>query len=140
MKISIENNPSTKDIEVIKNGLKEFNKQFSKADNHMDLSIFLRDENNHIIGGLIGGTYWDWLHIDALWLSEDVRHKGYGRQLLQNAENEAIKRGCNHAHLDTHDFQALEFYKKNNYIVCGQLEDLPKGYNRYLLKKDLQTG
>ncbi|HHA18874.1 MAG TPA: GNAT family N-acetyltransferase [Methylophaga sp.] len=139
MKIILENNANQKDTEVIKNGLKEYNKQFSDADNHEDLSVFLRDENNNVIGGLIGGTYWDWLHIDALWLSKEARHKGYGNQLLQKAENEAIKRGCNHAHLDTHDFQAVEFYKKNGYTICGQLDDLPKGYNRYLLKKDLQT-
>ena len=54
------------------------------------------------------------------------------------AEKEAKKRGCNNAHLDTHDFQAMNFYQKNNYEICGQLDDLPKGYNKYLLKKILK--
>jgi len=66
-----------------------------------------------------------------------MRHKGYGKQLLELIEKEAIKRGCHNAHLDTHDFQALGFYQKNGYKIAGQLDNLPKGYNRYLLKKSL---
>jgi GNAT superfamily N-acetyltransferase len=135
MKILVEKNAKKKDLEVIKNGLKKYNKQFSEEDKHEGLSIFIKDENNEIKGGLIGGTYWNWLYIDALWLSEELRHKGYGKQLLKKAEEEAIKRGSTHAHLDTHDFQAVEFYKKNGYTICGQLDDLPPGHTRYLLKK-----
>jgi hypothetical protein len=44
---------------------------------------------------------------------------------------------CQHAHVDTHDFQAVKFYKKNEYEICDQLNNLPEEYNQYLLKKDL---
>ncbi len=137
MKIIIDNKADQKDIEFIKNNLKRHNEKFTVPDNHKELAVFLKDEAGKIKGGITGGTYWDWLYIDSLWIEELIRHKGYGKKLLEVAEKEAKKRGCNNAHLDTHDFQAVNFYQKNGYEICGQLDDLPVGYNRYLLKKKL---
>lgn len=137
MKIIIDNKTDQKDIEFIKNNLKRHNEKFTVPDNHKELAVFLKDEAGKIKGGITGGTYWDWLYIDSLWVEESMRLKGYGKKLLEVAEKEAKKRGCNNAHLDTHDFQAVNFYQKNGYEICGQLDDLPVGYNRYLLKKKL---
>jgi ribosomal protein S18 acetylase RimI-like enzyme len=138
MKIVAAKKAAKKDIKFIKNKLKSYNEQFTSPDNHKELAVFLKDETGKIKGGITGGTYWGWLYIDSLWIDETLRHKGFGRKLLETAEKEAKKRGCENAHLDTHDFQALNFYKKNGYVICGQLNDLPKGYNRYLLKKKLK--
>lgn len=137
MKIIIDNKADQKDIEFIKNNLKRHNEKFTVPDNHKELAVFLKDEAGKIKGGITGGTYWDWLYIDSLWIEESMRLKGYGKKLLEVAEKEAKKRGCNNAHLDTHDFQVVNFYQKNGYEICGQLDDLPVGYNRYLLKKKL---
>ncbi|MFA5792505.1 MAG: GNAT family N-acetyltransferase [Candidatus Gracilibacteria bacterium] len=137
MQLIATKKPRKKDVEFIKDNLKKYNQKFTGPDNHQELAVFLKDENDQIKGGLTGGTYWDWLYIDALWIDESMRHKGYGKQLLELAENEAKARGCNNAHLDTHDFQALNFYQKNGYTICGQLDYLPKGHTRYLLKKTL---
>lgn len=137
MKIIIDNKADQKDIEFIRNNLKRHNEKFTVPDNHKELAVFLKDEAGKIKGGITGGTYWDWLYIDSLWIEESMRLKGYGKKLLEVAEKEAKKRGCNNAHLDTHDFQAVNFYQKNGYEICGQLDDLPVGYNRYLLKKKL---
>lgn len=138
MKIVVQKQADQKDINFIKDKLKTHNEKFASPDNHKELAVFLKNEAGEIKGGITGGTYWDWLYIDALWIDETLRHKGYGKELLETAEKEAKNRGCNHAHLDTHDFQAVNFYKKNHYEICGQLDDLPKGYNRYLLKKVLK--
>ena len=138
MKIVTTKQADQKDIEFIKKKLKSYNEKFTSPDNHKELAVFLHDEAGEIKGGITGATYWDWLCIDALWIDETLRHKGYGKKLLEMAEKEAKKRGCNNAHLDTHDFQAMNFYQKNNYEICGQLDDLPKGYNKYLLKKILK--
>lgn len=137
MKITLSPHPAPRDIKFIQNKLKTYNEKFTELDQHQELAVFLKDEKGKIQGGIIGGTYWNWLHIDALWIEESLQHKGYGKKLLDAAEKEAKKRGCHHAHLDTHDFQAVHFYQKNGYTTCGQLDDLPKGYNRYLLKKTL---
>ena len=121
----------------IDDGLRKFNDRFSEPDNHQELAIVLRDDQGMLAGGLLGDTFWRWLHVGTLWIREDVRSLGYGRKLLAAAEEEAVRRGCEHSHLETHDFQALGFYQKNGYSLFAQLDDLPPGHKKYFLKKDL---
>jgi len=123
--------------EIISGGLREYNDKFVEEDHHQELVVVLRDAQGALAGGLLGGTYWRWLHIDILWVREDVRSLGYGNMLMGAAEQEAIRRGCRHSHLETHDFQALGFYQKNGYGLFAQLEDLPPEHIKYFLKKDL---
>jgi len=56
---------------------------------------------------------------------------------LAKAEELAIQKGCRNAHLETNDFQSLEFYKRRGYMVFGELEDLPEGHTKYYLRKQL---
>ncbi len=120
----------------IDEALRQYNIQHSENDNHILLRIFARSDTGELIGGLLGGTYWGWLHIDILWVREDYRHQRLGRQMMAQAEAEAIRRGCRHAHVDTIDFQAPDFYLQSGYTVWGVLDDLPPGHRRIFLKKD----
>ena len=137
VKFNIEEKPDPDEVAAIQQGLADYNHLFSEHDNHQFLYILLRDANNHLAGGLLGGTYWRWLHIDILWLREDLRQQGYGSQLLNIAEQEAVRRGCLHAQLETHDFQALPFYQKHGYAIFAELADMPPHHVKYFLKKDL---
>jgi ribosomal protein S18 acetylase RimI-like enzyme len=74
----------------------------------------------------------------VIWIHEALRRQGYGRALLAAAEEEARRRGCRYAHLDTMSFQALGFYEQQGYQVFGKLDDLPAGHYRYFLKKALK--
>jgi GNAT superfamily N-acetyltransferase len=137
IQLSIEAAPSTVDVNFVRQQLAAYNDQYAGHDNHQLLHIFLRNPAGELVGGLLGGTYWGWLHIDILWLHPDLRRQGYGRALLAAAEQEAVKRGCRYVHLETHTFQAVEFYQKQGYVIFGELPDLPKGYTKYFFKKEL---
>jgi GNAT superfamily N-acetyltransferase len=89
------------------------------------------------VGGFVGETYWQWLYVDVLWVQESFRGEGYGDTLLATAEQEAVKRGCKYAYLDTFSFQAPDFYQERGYVIFGELIDFPQGYSRFFLKKDL---
>jgi ribosomal protein S18 acetylase RimI-like enzyme len=136
IKYEITDSPDEDSIAFIREELNKYNQQYSEPDNHKPITIIVR-ENDNVIGGLLGGTYWEWLYIDRFWINEKYRRKGLGKEILNAAEAEAIKRGCKNAHLDTHDFQALEFYKKNGYKIKSKLKNLPRGYNKYLMWKKL---
>ena len=67
-----------------------------------------------------------------------ARRQGYGTQLLQAAEQEAIVRGCEQAVVDTHSFQAPQFYPQKGYTVCTVIDDYPVGYQQLVFQKRLR--
>lgn len=123
---------------VIGPGINEYNRQQAGDDSSQMLCFVLRGAGqDEILGGVIGVTYWEWLHLDLLWLKAEYRGQGYGRRLLVAAEEEARKRGAKNAYLDTFSFQAPDFYKQHGYEVFGELEDFPPGHRRYFMRKQL---
>lgn len=130
-------NPTEKEISFINGALEKFNDEKVGRDNHQLLNIIEYDEKGNIIAGILGGTYWGWMHIDILWVHENFRKKGIGSQLLKSAEAEALKRGCHSVHVDTMSWQAPEFYKKHSYKIISELNDIPTGYKKYHLIKQL---
>lgn len=87
--------------------------------------------------GITGTMFWHHLHIDFLWVHKDLRHEGFGSQLIHKIEKFAEERNCRLIWLETLSFQPPDFYKKQGYKVFGVLEDHPKGFNQYFLEKRL---
>lgn len=130
-------NPSEEEIAFVNSALAKFNEEKVGADNHELLNIVEYDDNNSIIAGILGGTYWGWLHIDILWVAEKCRKQGIGSKLLKAAEEEARKRGCHSVHLETMSWQAPSFYKKHGYKIISELENIPAGNKKFHLIKEL---
>ena len=102
-----------------------------------DVRIFIRNEEKKVVGGAIGSVFGGWLYISLMWVEESLRNRGYGTKLLEMMENEAVKLGCRHAHVDTYSFEARPFYEKNGYTVFALLENYPEGHSKHFLKKKL---
>lgn len=88
-------------------------------------------------GGLSGYTAWGWLFVQWLWLPEDLRGQGIAGRMLAAAEEEAIRRGCHGAWIDTFNPQARRAYERQGYEAFGELPDFPPGRSRVFLKKQL---
>ena len=132
--------PSDEIISAIDHGLHRHNVAHlgkEVIDNYAHVAVVARDEEGEIVGGIHGDLVWDWLYIRTLWVDEAYRGEGIGTQLLEQIEAIAISKGFYHSHLETTDFQALAFYRKNGYTTFGQLEDKPKGTTWYYIKKNL---
>ena len=138
-KIVLEENGSPEDVRSVQEGLGRYNRAIVGPENYSPLHIFLRDEQGQVVGGLLGAIYWGWCTVEYLWVSEELRGQGYGKTLLEMAENEARNRGAKNINLDTMSFQAPDFYQKLGYRIFGQLEDVPagSGQTRYFLFKKL---
>lgn len=137
MRIQLEKHPSAQARQFLQDELLAFNEQHVGPDNYEPLYAMLRDGDGAVCGGLMGETFWQWFHINTLWIAEEQRGQGWGSQLLQQAEEEAIRRGCRAAFVDTFDFQAPDFYKRHGYETWGQLDDLPPGHRRIFFQKPL---
>ena len=101
------------------------------------LAIFLRDERDAILGGAYGHVRGGWLDLSVLWVAEPLRGRGYGKKLLEAAEDEARSQGCGAVFLSTFSFQARPFYEKNGYEAVADLPDYPAGHTYHILKKAL---
>lgn len=129
--------PGPADVQPVREGLDAYDAEQGAPVDWVPLAVFMRDPHGKVVGGLTGGAYWGWLYVARLWIEERLRGQGYGSQILAEAEQEALRRGCRHAYLDTQDFNALTFYEKHGYIVYGVLNDMPVGHKRYSLEKKL---
>jgi GNAT superfamily N-acetyltransferase len=90
-----------------------------------------------IIGGLWGSSIWGSFYIDMLFVPQNLRGQGIGRDLLRQAEAEALARGCQSAWVDTYDFQARGFYERLGYTVFGVIDGEAPVFPRFFLKKRL---
>jgi ribosomal protein S18 acetylase RimI-like enzyme len=70
------------------------------------------------------------------WVSEGLRGRGVGRELMAQAEALAHERDCHSAWLDTFSFQAPGFYEKLGYQEFGRL-DYPPDHHRCFIRKRL---
>ncbi|QDL11842.1 GNAT family N-acetyltransferase [Brasilonema octagenarum UFV-E1] len=135
--ITCENSSSPSDLKFLQEKVSEYNFSQIGQYEYKPLTVFMRDQDNQIIGGIDGMTGLGWLHIASLWVTDDIRGSGYGKKLITAIEEEAISRGCHSAYVFTYDFQALPFYEKVGYSIYGQLDDFPVNHTRYFLKKKL---
>jgi ribosomal protein S18 acetylase RimI-like enzyme len=137
-KISIETEPADNDVRVLLNGIHDHNTQHSGDSEAQILTIFLRAQEGHVVGGVYGWTAFGWLKIDVLWGQKELRGQGFGTRLLAEAEAEGIQRGCKYATLDSFSFQAPELYKKHGYREFAVLDNIAGKQTWHFLKKDLQ--
>src|SRR5436190_19206714 len=57
------------------------------------LVLCLTDATGQTIGGLVGESFWNALHVEVLWVADEYRGRGHGTRLMQKAEIEARSRG-----------------------------------------------
>ncbi|KAA0930632.1 GNAT family N-acetyltransferase [Streptomyces apricus] len=102
------------------------------------LQVWAVAQDGGIAGGLVGHTWATWLHVAHLWVDGRHRGTGLGSHLLSRAERLAVSsRGCRSARLETWDFQAPDFYRKQGYEVVCVIPDYPPGITEYTLTKRL---
>lgn len=137
MNIEITDRIKEEDEKIILQGLSEYNLARIEIKDQKDLGIYLQDETCKKLAGLIGNTHGNWLFVKFLWVSEELRGKNIGSQILQQAEETAKERGCKYVFLDTFSFQAPMFYKKHGYKEVFVLEEYPLTGKRYYFTKTL---
>ena len=136
--IELTDQATQADLDTVELGLAAYNRSKAGHEHWRTLNLFVRDAEERIVGGLLGYSEWNWLHVAVLWLEESLRHGGLGSELMRRAETEALARGCDSVSLDTYDFQAPAFYPKFGYTLFATLDDYPAGHKRFFFRKTLQ--
>ena len=137
LNIEIKENPEKTENEIIEKNLYAFNDEFFGKP--YDFSVFLKDNNNKIQGGIIAQLRLKLklLYLDFIWIDPAFRKRGFGRKIVDIAEKIARNKGCKFAELETLDFQAEDFYKKLGYCRFGVIKEYMGNYDYVFMRKTL---
>jgi ribosomal protein S18 acetylase RimI-like enzyme len=135
--LCIETDPASGEIQALRDSLNAFNVASMGGLEGEELAIFVRDAAGVLRGGLYGWTWGGVLEVNLLWVHEAERGRGLGSRLLAMAEAEGRARGASMAVLDTHSFQAPDFYRRHGYEVYAILEGYPAGHSKLYFRKRL---
>jgi GNAT superfamily N-acetyltransferase len=138
--LRIETDPRLDEVAALEEHLYQYNVRATGRDDGEWLAIFVRDASGALQAGLHGWTWAGTGFVRALWVSADRRGHGLGARLLAAAEREALRRGCREMQLDTHAYQAPDFYRRQGYEQIGELPGWPAGTRRVFFRKALGPG
>ncbi|MBD8686808.1 MULTISPECIES: GNAT family N-acetyltransferase [unclassified Rhizobium] len=135
--ITISDGPDKESEAAILSALKAYNVERFGPSDWRELVISLRNAEGIVTGGLSGHTARGWLYTSLLFIPEEMRGQGLGPKLLAMAEDEARKRGCRGAYIDTMNPDALAIYQACGYEIFGQIEGFTETTALTYLKKPL---
>ena len=131
-KISLGND---EDAEVIGNGIHAYSEAYEPKYERVDFCKKLVDRDGRFLAGVIADVYkGESAYVEALFVEEPLRRQGLGTFLLQEAEKLAKENGAPMVLTSAGDWN-VDFFKKNGYLIRGELKDVPKGHDCYELYK-----
>ena len=135
-KVVANADPPKEWIEVVTGGLYRHNTAATGIVEYYQVALVIREDGNHIRGGLLGAIWGQWLHVWLLWVDRSLRGRGLGSELMAAAEEYARSKGCVASFLQTGSFEARPLYEKLGYRVYATLKDHPiKGHDRFHMSK-----
>lgn len=137
MNIEVLQNPEKELIDYLDKKIADFNWVNWEVSERLPLAVQIKDDNGIVIAGAAGRTFGDWLLINTLWVSDELRGQHMGSQVLGEIEAAGKKRGCIKCLLDTLNFQAMPFYEKHGYKTQWIQKDYPKTGCKYFMLKEL---
>lgn len=75
------------------------------------------------------------LYVSTVFVDENCRRMGYGRQLMEEMEKRAKAMGANTIRLDTFSWQGKDFYQALGYRQVGYYQNEEDGYEEYFFLK-----
>jgi GNAT superfamily N-acetyltransferase len=134
LKISLGNDD---DADVIQNGIKIYSEAYERECENVGFYKKLVDKDGRFLAGVIAdvdkGAYG---FVDALFVEEPLRRQGLGTYLLQEAEKLAKENDAPMVLTTAGDWN-VDFFKKNGYLLRGELKDVPMGHDCYELYKNI---
>jgi GNAT superfamily N-acetyltransferase len=124
---------------LLKEHIDHFNMATTGLSTWNPFTYAVHDEHGDLAGGADG---WEWggtCLLAALWVREDCRNQGIGSALMDAVEREATRLGSHQIAVETHSFQAPEFYERRGFTRVGEVTGYPRGHSLISLAKPLAS-
>lgn len=133
----VETEPDPADVRMLEDRLYAFGVNATGIGDGRLLAVFLRGADGAVEGGVYGWSWGGTCYVRHLFVPAELRNQGHGTRLMRIVEDEARRRGCRQMVLETHDFQAPDFYRRLGFAVIGTVDDYPHGHRYLTLRKPL---
>lgn len=102
-----------------------------------DFQVWVLDSASEIVGILVLEDTLGSLLLDNIAVAPDRQGQGHGRTLLDFAEAEATRRGCNEIHLYTNALMTenIAIYQRAGYVETSRVTE--QGFDRVYMTKRL---
>ena len=125
------------DAEIILDGLDAYSKAFEEEYETVDFNQKLVDKDGKFAAGVIADVdKGESGFISGIFVEEPLRLHGLGTYLLKEVETFAKENNASMVMTTAGDWN-VDFFKKNGYLLRGELKDVPKGHNCYELYKKI---
>jgi ribosomal protein S18 acetylase RimI-like enzyme len=136
VRLSIEPHASEEEKRIVREAVDLHNVAATGLSDFQEMSIFLRDGDDEIVGGALGYLWGGWLHLTFLWVARAQRGHGHARRLVRAAEKYALEHDCEDVLLDSFSFQAPGLYRKLGYEAFAEI-GRPPGHRQVFLRRRL---
>ncbi|MBR5642017.1 MAG: GNAT family N-acetyltransferase [Firmicutes bacterium] len=125
------------DADVIEHGLEAYDEAYEPKYENVGFYKKLVDQDGKFAAGVIADTdKGESTFVEALFVEEPLRRQGLGTYLLKAAEDFSKKNGAPLITTSAGDWN-VGFFRKNGYLLRGELKDAPKGHDCYELYKTI---
>lgn len=137
MNIEVLDKPEQELIDYLDKKISEFNWANWEVSERTPLAVQIKNDQGDVIAGAAARSFGNWLLLDTLWVSDELRGQNIGSKILKEIEKAGKKRGCIKCLLDTLNFQAMPFYEKHGYTTEWVQQNYPKTGCKYFMVKML---
>ncbi|MFW9832342.1 MAG: GNAT family N-acetyltransferase [Candidatus Thorarchaeota archaeon] len=138
----IRQRPSEEELRAVRKGLKDYNKMHPHGELDIpppDISLVLKNKEGKIVGGVITSMLTGVMHLEVLWVDKQYRRRGYGRNLVLEAERIGKEKGYTASQTWTFSFQGPDFYRSIGYKLMGIYDGYTDKITEYIFMKKLDT-
>jgi GNAT superfamily N-acetyltransferase len=94
---TVSDTSTEKEVNLIRERLEDYSREQTHGEYDepgIEISLVLKDLEGHIVGGINASTMLRVMHLEVLWVAEEHRKRGYGRELVLAAERIGFEKGC----------------------------------------------
>ncbi len=123
------------DADLIQNGIDTYSEAYEQECESINFCKKLVDKDGRLMAGMIADVDKGAVgYVNALFVEEPFRLQGLGTFLLQEVEKLAKENSAAMIITNAGDWN-VDFFRKNGYLLRGELKDVPKGHDCYELYK-----
>jgi GNAT superfamily N-acetyltransferase len=141
-RFTISQDSSDESQRVVRRGLgKNFDAHVAdllKKYPHTKIQLVIKSDEEKVIGGLHGYSVLGTMTLDCIWVDEKCRGQGYGKELMEHAEEVAKERGCIALQTACFSFQNLDFLTNYGFEPFGVSDVYPRDVREYYLIKSIK--